>query len=204
MDPNREFGEACFDVNEESGKAYKDFHNMIENYFCRNFMLNSNYEQGLLLDIHGQTHKEQRIELGYLLSGADLNKANLDSNLINKSSIARLASLSNQKFEELIRGSSFSLGGIIQKKLNLNVIPSPDVPGPLNTQYYTGGFITSYYSSAEMSDYRLNCIQLELPSNFRHGSKDKITENAKHLAECIFEFYTKNSLNNLKSTNLKP
>ena len=203
MDPNREFAEACFDVHEESGKAYKDFHNMIENYFCKNFMLNSKYEQGLLLDIHGQTHKEQRIELGYLLSGEDLNKSFLDSNLINKSSIAKLASVSNQKFEELIRGSNYSLGGIIQKKSKLSVIPSPDVPGPQTTQYYTGGYISNYYSSAEMSDYRINCIQLELPSDFRHGSKNKIVENAKHLAECIFEFYIKNSFNKIISAKFK-
>ena len=179
MDPNRELLDACFDITEDSGKAYKDFHNMIETNFCKNFMLNSKYEQGLLLDIHGQTHKEQRIELGYLLTGTDLNKPTLDSNLVNRSSIAKLASVSHQKFEELIRGSSYSLGGIIENRFHLNVVPSPNIPGPKNTQYYTGGFITNYYSSAEMSDYRLNCIQIELPTYFRHGSEAKIIEYSK-------------------------
>jgi len=46
MDPNRSFGESCFDTNEDSGIAYKDYHRFIENNFGENYMLNSSYSQG--------------------------------------------------------------------------------------------------------------------------------------------------------------
>lgn len=46
MDPNRVLSEAVFNQSEDSFKAYKDYHNVIENYFCKQFMLNSSYVQG--------------------------------------------------------------------------------------------------------------------------------------------------------------
>ena len=46
MDPNRKFTESCFDCQQESGKSYQDYHNLIKEYFCEKFMLNSSFEQG--------------------------------------------------------------------------------------------------------------------------------------------------------------
>jgi hypothetical protein len=44
-----------------------------------------------------------------------------------------------------------------------------------------------------MSQYRLNAIQIELPSDLRHGSISQIIEDSKKLADCIFDFYFINS-----------
>ena len=158
-------------------------------------------KKGILLDIHGQGHPEGFIELGYNLTSKNL--ANFSPDLAGKSSIKKLASLSGQKFVELIRGNTYSLGGIIENNFkgllssnansyNGGVVPSPNHPSPdLNSEYYSGGFISSNYVSASNSVYRLNAIQIELPSAFR---KVDFIANSKILANCIFEYYTKNGL----------
>ena len=48
MDPNRDLSEAVFSQSENSAVAYNDYHNFIEKYFCKNFMLNSSFQQGSL------------------------------------------------------------------------------------------------------------------------------------------------------------
>ena len=124
---------------------------------------------------------------------SDYQLTNFKPSLANQSSINKLASLSNKIFEDLIRGKNNSLGGIIQTKYNFKVVPSPTFPSPNKGNYYKGGFITQIYSSAQMSQYRLNAIQIELPSDLRHGSISQIIEDSKKLADCIFDFYFINS-----------
>ena len=46
MDPNRKFSDSCFNLAEDSGVAYQDYHNMIKEYFGDKFMLKSPFEQG--------------------------------------------------------------------------------------------------------------------------------------------------------------
>ena len=124
----------------------------------------------------------------------DYQLSNLKPSLANESSINKLASLSSNKtFEDLIRGKKYSLGGIIQTKYNFKVVPSPTFPKPNKGNYYSGGFITQKYSSAKMSQYRLNAIQIELPSDLRHGTISQIIEDSKKLADSIFDFYFMNS-----------
>ena len=51
MDPNRKLIEACFDTNEESSIAYANYHGMIEDYFCKDFMMKSPFKQGINLTV---------------------------------------------------------------------------------------------------------------------------------------------------------
>ncbi len=210
MDPNRKFVDACFDCQQDSGLSYQDYHNLIKEYFCDKFMLNSSFEQGiyihnsssynwllinilgLLLDIHGHNHKENWIELGYLLSNYQLGK-NLKEKQAKLSSINKLASVSQQSFTNLIRGPDHSLGGIMQARYNLQVVPSPcfQSPTPSLPNYYSGGFITEHYTSKEMSKYRINAIQIELPAHMRNDLV--VVESAKLIAFCIYEFYNINN-----------
>lgn len=105
MDPNRNPSEAFCDT--DSCIAYNDYHQMIESYFANDFMLNEQkkiFSQGLVIDLHGQCHQENWIELGYLLSSNDLSK-NLNTNYArNKSSLTCLADETNESIESLIRG----------------------------------------------------------------------------------------------------
>lgn len=105
MDPNRSLVESCCD--EESEIAYNDYHQMIETYFGEQFMLNNSkksFTQGLLIDLHGQCHEENWIELGYLLSSNDLKKELNTPYARKKSSLEVLALQTNQSIETLIRG----------------------------------------------------------------------------------------------------
>lgn len=127
-----------------------------------------------------------------MLSNYQLNKA-LKEKQAKNSSLSKLASVSKQSFNTLIRGPIYSLGSIMQTKHNLRVVPSPNHPSALNNaNYYSGGYITEHYSSKDLSKYRINAIQIELPSSMRHDSLI-IETNAKKIASCIYEFYTINS-----------
>lgn len=111
------------------------------------------------------------------------------------SSIYNLSKQSDQSYDSLVRGNEFSLGGIMQNRFNFKVVPSPKYPSPCEAKYYKGGFITENYGSLKSLDYRLSAIQLELPTNLRHGTEEEIIENSKKLAACIYDFYCKNYLN---------
>ena len=188
MDPNRGLDNCCYDLKEDSFRAYSDYHSSIENYFCAQFMQNESYtyKQGLLIDLHGQAHQENWIELGYLLPEPKLDKE-LFKKTASKSSIQILADQSKYKFENLIRGTNASLGGIMEKKFGLRVVPSPSYPSPKDSKYYSGGYITERYTSPEFLKYRINAIQIELPVSMRNESSYEVY--AKQVAECIFDFY---------------
>ena len=105
MDPNREPEAALYDNSEDSAIAYNDYHNMIETHFCENLMANDepHFSQGLLIDLHGQSHKENWIELGYLITGKNFGKIDLNS-IEKKSSMSLLAGQFDNDLEKIIRG----------------------------------------------------------------------------------------------------
>lgn len=101
MDPNRDISVSCSNEIDDCRKAYNDFHGFISQYFMKDLMNTEDFEQGLLIDIHGQSHPEKWIELGYLLSANNLDSDNI---LSSKSSIRQISSLSSYNFEEIVRG----------------------------------------------------------------------------------------------------
>ena len=107
MDPNRNSKEACDNQNDDCMRAYTDFHNHIVNHFVTDFMMNNNkkFRQGLVLDIHGQSHAIGWIELGYMLTAEDLEANTLNSEkYLIKSSLRNLALSKKYSLEELLRG----------------------------------------------------------------------------------------------------
>lgn len=193
MDPNRDLENCCLNANPDAYTAYKDYHSMIEMCFRKNFLQSNNFAQGLILDIHGNSHEEQWIELGYLLTKSDLENEKLSNSL--NTSIRSLASKSYLSLEEMIRGEKVSLGSLIESKSNFKVVPSPGYKSPKGGNYYSGGFITEFHGSFYDISKRLNSIQIELPIWMR---TDKYIDlSAKHLARAIFEFYQLHSLNSL-------
>lgn len=201
MDPNRNEDECCANKYEKAFIAYKDYHNFIAQRFERDFMETGSvtYKQGLLIDLHGQSHPEKWIELGYTLTYSELNLQTLNLTHMRYSSIRQLAALSPLTFEDILRGSSASLGGILQNKYGLKTIPSPRYPGPGNGNYFTGGFITKTYGSEKCKSSRLNAVQIEVPYEMRMDNK--LATSAKQLASAIFDYYT---LHNLGEQTLNP
>jgi len=119
---------------------------------------------GLYIDLHGQRHKEARVELGYMI-GADklrLDDALLEKStlLIRQSSIRELDQRSPANFVELLRGAS-SLGGLLQAR-GFASVPSPDLPAPKESeQYFRGGFNTDTHGSRQGGSF--NAVQIECP-----------------------------------------
>ncbi len=72
--------------------------------------------QGFYIDLHGQSHPERYVELGYLLTNSQLKKSDKElASLLDKTSIRDLAERADTPFLELLRGEA-SLGGLLQKQ----------------------------------------------------------------------------------------
>ncbi|XP_053328890.1 uncharacterized protein LOC128502946 [Spea bombifrons] len=175
LDANRDKEEAAFGVS-QADQAWDEFMNFIG-------IAKSRMSRGLLIDIHGHGHPEQWIELGYLIS-----KANLDSGTFSASDTS-IYSMSKQlpdvPFGTLLRGSR-SLGRFIEaQNNNYACVPSPTNPGPNGGNYFSGGYITSTHGSKLRGE--VDAIQIELPKWIRESSERPRFGVA--LAKAITNFY---------------
>ncbi|KAM8952800.1 uncharacterized protein RCH25_043521 [Pelodytes ibericus] len=175
LDANRDKEEAAFRVP-QAEQAWDEFHNFIG-------LAKSHMGGGLLIDIHGHGHPEQWIELGYLIS-----KANLDSGKFTAADTS-IHALSKQSpsipFEALLRGSG-SFGRFIEEQNAKYVcVPSPTYPGSSGGNYFSGGYITSAHGSKLSGD--VDAIQMELPRWIRESNERP--SFAAALAKAIFNFY---------------
>ncbi len=186
LDPNRNSVDCCSATNNDGYKAYLEYHNFIKRFEYEFMELNSKgYKQGLLIDLHGQSHPEDWVEIGYLLTEEQFDKTVLTNP--SDSSIRLLDAVSPYSFENLIRGS-VSLGGILQTQNNVKSIPSPNNKSPgANGNYFTGGFITRTYGSINCKKSRINALQIEAPY-FMRDTKN-VGNYAKILAKAIYDYY---------------
>ena len=139
---------------------------------------------GLLLDIHGHRHIDQRVELGYLIKGEPLKatdtELNADAALIASTSIRDLDKRSPQSFAELVRGPQ-SLGGLLEFR-GFRCLPSPtkSFPGVL-AGYFSGAYDITAHGSRDGGT--VSAIQIECPWN---GLRDK-PENQRRFAKALVE-----------------
>ena len=178
MDPNRPVEEATLG-NPKAFLAYEEYHGFLR-LARRSFQ-----GMGLLLDMHGQAHREQWIELGYDVSRKILNGGHLD---LHTSTIRHLAAfrgdLYGEAFEEVLRGNS-SLGGCMNRNGLTNVVPSPRIPRPNDGSYYNGGYTVENYGS--MNGGRVDAIQIESPSRYRN--QQNYTSFSNRLMKSVLCFY---------------
>ncbi|XP_071979547.1 uncharacterized protein [Engystomops pustulosus] len=175
LDPNRDKDEAAFGVP-DADQAWDEFMGFIRT-------AKSDMSQGLVIDIHGQSHPEQWIELGYLIS-----KTNLDTGrfLASDTSINALSKRRvDTSFEELLRGKQ-SLGKFIEEQnVNYVCVPAPSNPGPNGGNYFSGGYITSTHGSKTSGE--VDAIQIELPKWIRDSAERP--KFAPVLAKAILDYY---------------
>ncbi len=167
LDANREVMEAA-QGNPFSEYAWSEYHEFIDSAKARAVPLGG---RALFIDLHGHGHVEQRIELGYLLSAADLNgsDAALDE-LAKKSSIRGLAAGTGERFSALIRGPR-SLGAELVAR-GVRAVPGPAEPGPGAEPYFTGGYNTVRHGSRDGGP--VDAVQFELNWNgIRETSEDR-------------------------------
>jgi len=181
LDPNREIEEAA-QGNERAVSAYKKFHQKIET-------VKKTFGEmpGLLIDIHGQAHKKNQTEIGYLIKPADLNSGNYTK---GKLSIKALVSRNNETAElkDFICGNR-SLGALFDES-EYQAVPSPEKPSPEKDKYFNGGYITSKYGSWDGG--LVDAIQLEIQGEVRTEGWPMRKHFSIKLAHILATFFSRN------------
>jgi hypothetical protein len=157
LDPNREIVEAA-QGDPFAENAWHEFQDWIKE--ARVFVA-GDYDRGLYFDMHGHGHSIPRVEIGYLLSGSDLNQnddALNNMTMVEKTSIRDLGRHAPETFSELLRGPK-SFGGFLGDE-GVRSIPSPGDPSPGSDPYWTGGYNTREHGSRSLSEV-ISGIQLE-------------------------------------------
>ncbi len=166
FDANRDIGDAA-DGDPRVEEAWHSYHEFIDS--AKN-QVAQDYGRGLFLDIHGHGHMIQRIELGYLLSDADLQLSDAILNTppyIEESSIRTLVGDNIQGFShlELLSGQN-SFGSLLDNK-GFPSVPSLSDPFPqVNEPYFDGGYNTQRHGSRE-DEGEIDAIQIELNQDIR-------------------------------------
>jgi hypothetical protein len=135
--------------------------------------------RGLFLDLHGHSHPEGRVELGYLLGEEQLlERGPAFESLAPVSSLAALLRTSPGSFEELVRGPT-SLGGLLEAA-GYSSVPSPRFPDPGGAAYFRGGYNTARYRASREGEAWFS-LQVECP---RPGVRDS-PESRLRFAEAL-------------------
>ncbi len=137
LDPNRVQPEAACG-NAEAAVALDEWHAFIET--AKSAVLKTT-GKGWYMDMHGHGHSVQRLELGYLLTDAQLNLSDttLDASTAYESaaSMRTVSLFSPLTFSALLRGAS-SLGTLYANN-GFPAIPSTSDPKPNGADYFDGG-----------------------------------------------------------------
>jgi len=162
LDANREIGEAAGD-DLQAQQAWRDYHGFIEQARAAAV---ARFGSAFFIDLHGQGHPGQRVELGYLHSVEDLAREDsaLDTPEVAAASSLRLiAERSHLPYPEIMRGGS-SLGALLEG-LGFPCTPSPSAPHPI-APYFRGGYSVERHCKVELDTVGL---QIEC---FRKGLRD--------------------------------
>jgi N-formylglutamate amidohydrolase len=202
LDVNREKGVAtCGDSI--AGISWSEYHEFVDSASATISGLSG---KGLLIDLHAHGHSIQRLEIGYLLTAAQLRNENttIDSSFYaEKSSIRNLASSSlvNLTFSELLRGPT-SLGGYLAEE-GYRSVPGFDEPFPVEGEpYFSGGYITQRHGSRDSGV--IDAIQIECNRDVRFVAAER-QKFAASLGTAIIKYLGKHyfpDLENLYLLNL--
>lgn len=147
MDANRNRADAtCGDTNAQA--VWDLFHGEIETSRTE---VNTKFQKGLFIDLHGHGNPKQRVELGYLLFEDELALPDETLNspvLLEVSSIQNLAknNLSGLSHTNLLKGEN-AFGSLLNQA-GFAAVPSSADPVPLvSDNYFSGGYITANYGS---------------------------------------------------------
>ena len=169
---DKEKGSFCVKTAEDAWVAYHKFIADAKRSFTG---------PGLFLDIHGQAHMENWVELGYTLNSDQLN----DGTYVGADTSVRF--LANRmrdtvSVRDLVCGLD-SFGGMLLDE-GYKVVPSPTYPGPGSGSYYTGGYNTQTHGSKVGGI--IDGIQIESPRFLRE--KSMIPEYSKAVARTILRY----------------
>jgi hypothetical protein len=187
LDANRDsLAAACRSV--AAGRAWHEFHTFVDSARAAVARTGAGPVRGLLVDVHGHAHPVARVELGYLLTGAQLDQpdAMLDGTIVPEtaSSIRTLSLLSPLPFSALLRGPT-SLGALLVAR-GYAAVPSPADPGPRGASYFSGGYITERHGCADTGP--VCAVQAELPLDGVRGTEGERQRFAGALADAVIAY----------------
>ncbi|MBE0667482.1 MAG: hypothetical protein IH593_07375, partial [Bacteroidales bacterium] len=165
LDANRDLDIATCG-NEFAEIAWNEFHLFIDS---AKLSVERKSSKGLLIDLHGHGHANQRLELGYLLKGDQLSypEAVLNTSAsISLSSIRNLVGTNVNGFthSELLHGI-FSLGTMFAS-VGYPAVPGIDEPFPYPEEpYFRGGYNTERHGS--LNEGTIDAIQIECNQDVR-------------------------------------
>ncbi len=166
--------------------AWTEFQNFI---MTARTNVGARHGRGFYIDLHGHGHSIQRLELGYLLSGAQLRLTDGTLNsggYENQSSIRALSQLSPLTFAQILRGNT-SFGGLLAD-LGYPCTPSPDDVAPAaNHDYFNGGYNTAEHGSRDGGT--IDAMQIESNYTGVRDTASNRTAFGKAIAEAYEEFF---------------
>jgi len=174
LDPNREIKEAA-QGDPSAEFAWREFHAAIRAALDATI---ARHGFAFLIDLHGHAHPIARLELGYGLDSAQLNRSDATfdaSGLITLSTLRDLHARSGPALtpSALIRGPR-SLGALYQAA-GLRAIPSPQEPQPDANPFFAGGYIIRTYAAAPDTP-KVDGLQIE---TYRAGVRDTAENRAR-------------------------
>lgn len=193
LDANRDMDEAtCGDPEAEI--AWEEYHKFIDS---AKVAITDEYSKGLFIDLHGQSSHGERIELGYLISGSELQLSDSELNTAtyqDKSSIRNLISnnIGGISFSELLRGPK-AFGTLIDDA-DYAVIPSMYYEYPTDA-FYSGGYNTDRHGSK--SGGTIDAIQIECNREIRFVEYKRL-DFADDLAEILLAYLKEHYFANLE------
>ncbi len=186
LDANRDLYEAA-QGNSHAKQAWYEFHGFIE---TAHDSVTATYGSGFHIDLHGHGHDNQRLELGYLISGSELDRSDeiIDqARYVEDSSIRALVEETGSALSQLLRGP-FSLGTLFENR-SYSAVPSAAQPGPGGESYYSGGYNTRRHGSSEGGT--ISAVQIECNwSGVRDSEEIRLAFSAV-VAEVLEEYLDK-------------
>jgi len=183
LDANRDRYEAA-QGNRHAERAWDEFHTFLE---AARDSVQVRFSHGLYIDLHGHGHDNQRLELGYLIRGSDLDRSDdvLDqSRFLEDSSIRALVGTTGLSLSSLLRGVT-SLGTLFEQG-GVPAVPSTSQPGPGGEPYYSGGYNTRRYGSSEGGT--VSGVQIECNWTGVRNSEENREGFAAIVAEVLEEY----------------
>jgi len=147
VDMNREI-EIATCSNDSMKAPWRFWHEMVDTAIASAI---NKFGQTIYIDLHGQGHTKQRLELGYLLSSTQLqtsSTSNNDSLYTNTSSLKNLikGSMGKLKLKSLLTGPDAF--GTWMAADSFPAVPSQQDPYPLSTDpYFDGGYNVQLFTS---------------------------------------------------------
>lgn len=202
IDCNRSLAQGVYNNNVYATQAWNEFNNFINS---ASNLVAAQSSHCFYIDLHGQGHAIERLELGYLLTADQLT--NTDTVLNGgsyriDSSIRTLATLvsSTQSitFSQILRGAN-SFGGLMAAR-GYPSIPSPTMPNPGNgtnpivypgdqNSYFDGGYNTAVHSS-QSGGGPVDGLQIEANYTGVRDSATSLTNFSIALAQVLDYFFT--------------